>query len=177
MSDRIARRRLFFALWPDEAIRRELTRLARDLPRRRGRPVPAPNLHITLAFAGACDSDMHDCLEARAATIEAQSFLLSFTRIGYFPRSRILWFGADACPAPLSSLVRRLNEGLETCGLRPDLRPYRPHVTLLRNAEPAPASVDAKPLEWLVDSFCLMESHTKPEGAYYEPLRRFALDI
>lgn len=175
MPDRILRRRLFFALWPDETTRRTIAKLARGLPRRRGRPIPEANLHITLAFIGAVDENVHTCLQSRAAAIEGHAFVLSLTQVGYFPRSRILWLGADACPEALSSLVRRLNEALEFCGIRPDLRLYRPHVTLMRDAEPAPAKREVVPIDWRIDQFCLMESHTRPEGARYEILQSFAL--
>jgi 2'-5' RNA ligase len=168
------RRRLFFALWPDETTRKAIAKFARNFPRRHGRPVPSPNLHITLAFVGAVDTTVHERLRAWAAAIEADRFLLRLTQVGYFPRTRILWLGA-ACPAALTFLVRQLNEGLELCGFRPDLRPYRPHVTLLRDAGPAPATYEVAPIHWQVDQFYLMESHTRPEGARYEILQGFEL--
>jgi RNA 2',3'-cyclic 3'-phosphodiesterase len=166
---------LFFALWPPEKIRKALARLARDLPRRRGRPMPAVNLHITLAFAGAVGADVQDCLHAWAVAIEAQNFELSLARIGCFSRSRIIWLGADACPAALAYLARRLNEGLESCGIRPNSRAYRPHITLLRDAEPASRIPEVAAIVWQVENFYLVESHTKSAGAQYHLLQRYDL--
>ena len=45
--------RLFYALWPDEPLRERLAEAARDAVRQSGgRPVPAGNYHLTLAFLG-----------------------------------------------------------------------------------------------------------------------------
>ncbi len=137
--------------------------------------MPASNLHITLAFVGAADAEAYACLSARAVQIEAEACLLKLDRIGYFARSRILWLGADVYPAALIYLVQQLRESLENCGFKPDFKPYRPHVTLLRDAEPAPAKVRIRPIDWQVEKFYLIESHTRPEGARYEILRDFDL--
>lgn len=137
--------------------------------------MPLPNLHITLAFVGSVDISTHVCLTERAARIEAEGFSLRLTRIGYFARSRILWLGADTGPTALTALVRQLNSALEHCGLRPDFRPYRPHITLARDAAPPCHEAEVTPFDWPVDFFCLVESHTSPKGAHYEVLQRFTL--
>lgn len=169
------RQRLFFALWPDARIRKALARLTCALPRCRGRWVHELNLHITAAFVGAVDANVHDCLLARAATLDAEEFALVLTRIGYFPRSRILWLGADQCPPALTDLVRQLNSCLTVCGFKPGIKPYRPHMTLVRDASPASTDIQVAPVEWSVDSFCLVASQTLPQGARYEILRRYRL--
>jgi 2'-5' RNA ligase len=168
-------RRLFFALWPDEGVRIALARIARALPRRRGRLVPASNLHMTAVFVGATDARTCDSLQARAGDIDAREFFLTLTHIGYFSRSRILRLGADECPAALTDLVRQLNTCLTVCALTPELRPFRPHVTLRRDAAPLSTDLRVPPVKWSVHSFCLMASETRPEGARYEILRQFAL--
>ena len=47
------RQRLFFALWPDDAVRARLDQAGEELLGKRVKRVPAANLHLTLAFAGA----------------------------------------------------------------------------------------------------------------------------
>ncbi|HVS77409.1 MAG TPA: 2'-5' RNA ligase family protein, partial [Steroidobacteraceae bacterium] len=47
-------RRLFFALWPDEAMRQAMIQAIRKAARASGgRPVDPGNLHVTLAFLGS----------------------------------------------------------------------------------------------------------------------------
>lgn len=174
-NDRAPRQRLFFALWPDDAVHQKLAEIVRGLPRCVGRFVPTRNLHITLAFAGVVDARAHACLVTRALQIEAEAFSLRLTRIGYFRRSRILWLGADASPAALITLARQLNLTLEYCGLRPDFKPYRPHITLAREAAPPSHEAEVALVDWRVDVFCLVVSHTRPNGAHYKILQRFKL--
>ncbi len=135
--------------------------------------MPLANLHITLAFAGSVDPDTHDSLASCAAGIGTENYLLRLTRVGYFARARILWVGADECPAALTGLVHRLNEGLARCALNPAARPFRPHVTLMRDAAPLLADIEVTPVEWRVGGFCLVESQTDRDGARYTILRRY----
>lgn len=137
--------------------------------------MPERNLHITLAFVGAVGARAEQCLIMQAARIGAEAFQLTLTHTGHFPRSRILWLGTDSCPAPLTELAQQLNHALEICGLKPDLKPYRPHVTLLRDATPASARIEVPQINWRVERFHLMESRTRPEGAQYDLVQSFDL--
>jgi 2'-5' RNA ligase len=132
---------------------------------------------MTLAFVGAVDANVQECLQAHAAEIEAERFLLRLAPIGHFARSRILWLGASACPHALAHLANELKDVLKRCGLRPEARPFHPHVTVLRNAEPAPAGLPRTAIEWQVDAFHLMESHTMSDGPKYEIVRTFSLRV
>ena len=51
-NERPETRRLFFALWPDEATRERMAALLKALRGARGRAVKAEKLHVTLAFIG-----------------------------------------------------------------------------------------------------------------------------
>ncbi|HHB13073.1 MAG TPA: RNA 2',3'-cyclic phosphodiesterase, partial [Chromatiales bacterium] len=89
------RRRLFFALWPPAAVRVRMARVGRRLPRRRGRPVPMENLHLTLAFVGPVDEETARCLETAAATVQPEPFTLVLDEVGQFRGSRVVWLGAS----------------------------------------------------------------------------------
>ncbi len=166
---------MFFALWPDEKVQQTIAEFVRGLPKGSGRFVPLRNLHLTLAFAGAVDTRTCACLVTRAFQFEGESFSLSLTRIGYFRRSRILWLGTETAPAALINLAWQLNLTLEYCGLRSDFRPYRPHVTLARNAVPPLHGAEVAPVNWPASVYCLVASHTHPEGPHYKILQRFPL--
>lgn len=169
------RQRLFFALWPDAEVRAALDVLARQHARRNGRAVVAENLHITLAFVGGVTSRQRACMEVAAARLVAPAFVLTFDRLGFWPRPRILWAGASVMPAALTDLVAALNTALIPCGYRPESRPFQAHVTLARKAHRPPEIREIPPVVWRADAFCLVESVTGERGSAYRVLDRWLL--
>jgi 2'-5' RNA ligase len=167
--------RLFFALWPDETVRQSLAAAAGKCLRRTKR-VPADKLHITLAFPGVVTETVQQCLEAGADRIVSRPFELQVDRVGYWPRPRIVWLGPTRIPEGLWSLVAALRGVLEECGLVPETRPYLPHITLARKANPGAVAGDFEPIPWSIRNFCLVESVTDPAGAKYLPLRSWELE-
>ena len=175
-SPREKRKRLFFALWPDAKVRQSLARIASRSLKRRGRTVPAENLHLTLAFLGAVPADRQRCMERVADNLAAGTFELAFNHLGYWPRPRVIWSGCEDTPEALLLLVDALRQGMRRCGLEPENRPYRAHMTLARKASVAPtfgASHDT--VEWRIGNFHLVESKTLSSGARYETLRSWKL--
>ncbi|MBI3576276.1 MAG: RNA 2',3'-cyclic phosphodiesterase [Gammaproteobacteria bacterium] len=169
-------RRLFFALWPDEALRSRLYRLGADLlDDNRGRRLPAENLHLTLAFLGYVDTERQACLE-REASIMLPAFTLVLDRAGFWPHKGVLWVGGTP-PEGLQALVWELNQGLNTCGIEPETRPFQVHLTLARNVHHLRLGRDhaIAPLTWKVSQFALVASQTLPTGARYEVLRTWRL--
>ncbi len=97
--------------------------------------------------------------------------------------SGVLWAGVKP-DAALTDLQQRVTQALANCGLEPDPRPFRPHVTLGRfPARRPPAGLDT----WLqsqrnlyapsvhLHEFCLYSSELAPAGARYRILQRFSL--
>ncbi|HET6655397.1 MAG TPA: RNA 2',3'-cyclic phosphodiesterase [Gammaproteobacteria bacterium] len=168
--------RLFFALWPDDALREALHRAARKPARQSGgKPMAPDNYHVTLKFIGNADDEACACLCAAADAIRGQPFELRLDTLGFWPKPRILWLGAEQVPEALAALARDLERAAAGCGFEPELRPYRPHVTLARKvSRPGPLGAVA-PLDWRPDAFVLAASETRPEGAHYRVLRRWAL--
>ncbi len=171
-----AAERLFFALWPDDALRRRLAqcreRLAND---GNGRPVPAENLHLTLAFLGRTDTRQRACVEAMADAIRCPAFELQLNRTGYWPRPRVLWIAPSEMPEALKGLAAALHGGAEGCGLSLDARPYRAHLTLMRKLARPPGDARCPPLRWSVDRFVLVRSTTLPQGVKYDVVREWGL--
>lgn len=170
------RQRLFFALWPDDAVRDSFAAIGSKTLKRRGRRIPAQNLHLTLAFLGSLAPEVRRCVETMAGGIEGAPFVLEFTHLGHWPRPRVVWTGCDRTPEALTALVNALREGSEDCGIALEVRPYRAHLTLARKSSVAPDFGETHaPVRWAVDAFHLLESKTLSTGAQYEILRSWPL--
>jgi 2'-5' RNA ligase len=169
--------RLFFALWPDEAVRARIDAMAAGLPVRAGRRVPRDNLHITLVFLGGVAESARRCAEAVADGVRARPFSLSLDQLGHWPRPRVVWVGASTMPDKLARLESALRQGVTQCGIDVDDRPFAPHMTLFRKVSRAGRMAVAEPIEWRVDHFVLVESVTNADGAVYRVLRRWNLVV
>ncbi|MBI3774344.1 MAG: RNA 2',3'-cyclic phosphodiesterase [Gammaproteobacteria bacterium] len=167
--------RLFFALWPDDATRTRCAKLATQLAEHGGRPVSAGNLHITLSFLGSVDNVQRACAERAADAVQAQPATLTLSRLGYFPKPRVVWLGAEPVPFALADLAADLNHRLDGCGIALDARPFALHMTLLRKAHgPAVLNVP-EPIVWKIQSFSLVKSETLTTGPIYSVIRTWPL--
>lgn len=166
-------RRIFFALWPDAAVRGRLAQLLALQPQGQGKAHHPQDLHVTLVFIGQASRQYYECLRMAATRIEFEPFALELTRFGYFANAKIVSVEPDASP-PLSGLAKNLTNALRGCGYKPDRREYHPHVTLLRKSPPLPQLKPFEPIIWKVNRFCLVESHEPDEsGCRYKILEEF----
>jgi 2'-5' RNA ligase len=170
------RQRLFFALWPDEAVRARLNQAGEELLGKRVKRVPAANLHLTLAFAGAVTAPVRHCLEAAAGDIRCPAFNLNIEHVGHWSRPRIFWVGPVHAPPALWSLAGSLKTALGDCGLQTETRPYQPHVTLARKIGRPPEATRIDPVDWSIRHFCLLESVIGPGAASYQILGCWKLE-
>ncbi|MFQ5486833.1 MAG: RNA 2',3'-cyclic phosphodiesterase [Gammaproteobacteria bacterium] len=171
-SEKEPSRRLFFALWPDEALRQSLeASICRRLPHGMGRPVPLAHLHITLVFLGQVPVSRLPCVLAAPARVNAESFEMILDHIAYWPRPRVLWVGPRHTPGALFDLVGGLRRGLAPCAMELDQRPYQAHLTLLRKVpRPPPPDIDIAPVAWRVERYSLIESLPAQGGVSYREL-------
>jgi len=170
-------RRLFFAIWPDDATRERLATIGAALPARSGRRVAAGNLHITLCFLGSVEEDRLDCLRRGAEAIRVPAFTLPLERLGWFRRARVVWLAPLEAhiPPALIALAGALNRVVRGCGLEPDGRAWRPHLTLSRKAAKPPRGQAFDALYWDIREFTLVESVTRNKGPEYRVLERWPL--
>jgi 2'-5' RNA ligase len=169
-------RRVFFALWPDEAVRAALDEAGLALTGKRVRRIPADNLHLTLAFMGSVPASAQACLEQRAGAIHVAPFTLTIDQAGYFPRPRILWVGAGDVPAELWSLAGALRQAQLDCGIAPDRHAFQAHVTVARKYSQGVPEHAFAPVEWPVRDFRLVESAATENGVRYLPLQSWPLE-
>jgi 2'-5' RNA ligase len=163
---------LFFALWPDTALRAALHDHALELTQSSGGRVIRPgNLHLTLAFLGNVARPRIAQLETIARGCAAAGFDLHLDKTGYWSRQHIVWMAPQNVPAAMSGLVLAMETALQANGFRVDAREWRPHITLLRDAR-APAAMPPLTLNWPVREIVLAES---TRGADYRVLARWPL--
>jgi len=172
--------RLFFALWPSDACRAALAAaaapavLAID-----GMPVPPGNFHVTLAFIGAVPGrTFADCVQA-GGQAPKPAVELTFDAVEYWARPKV----AVAMPVAVPDAGRAIEAGLwsalEPFGFERDVRPWRPHLTLVRKVRrPPPDNLRMAPIDppaapaWRL---ALVESIARPEGVRYKPLAEWPL--
>ena len=169
--------RLFFALWPDEKVRKQMLARARSLAlEKKGRMMRSFNLHMTLHFIGNTSLDNMRCLAQKAAEIENRPFTLELNRYGSFTKQGIVWLGCSKVPSGLYRLQRKLGQQLGQCDFEPEKRQYRPHVTLYRKALLAEQAMEAEPVIWTAGSFSLISSEPDRDGVIYREIKRYPLE-
>jgi len=178
-------RRVYFALWPNPAQQVELAEAAKAaVAESRGRAVPAGNLHVTLAFLGSVlEARLADvrAIGARvAAKASAAESRLSFKRLECWKRAGALCAVAEEVDPVTAATADGLKRELAAAGFSPDLKPFRPHVTLVRKLaggrERIPGEgLTLRPILWTFSSFALVDSRTEADGAIYTVLDSFRI--
>lgn len=181
-------RRLFFALWPDGEQRAALLHATAKIVRHSGgRRVSEANLHLTLAFLGSVPEDRLEELSAiarRAAAAwpaDAATLAVSLAALDYWARAQVLVVlerkeesrGGEV--SGVAELARTLTAAIAAAGFSPDLKPFRPHVTVARKVARAPRAIVLRHVLWSFDAFALVESRTLPEGPVYSVVESFVL--
>lgn len=168
------RHRLFFALLPDERVRRQILRAAETLKlehRPRGSWTSPERLHLTLFFLGdypLLQTDRVELAMNAAAKIGVSAFDVALEHAASFPGKSPPWALRCAEPcAALQAFWRSLGAALNEVGFAfPREASYVPHVTLLRHADRRlePTAID--PIAWPIRDFVLMHSQVGQQRRY-----------
>jgi 2'-5' RNA ligase len=167
--------RVFFALWPDAAVRAALHRHGQALHRALGgRLTRADSVHLTLLFLG-------DIAEARlplatrlADAVRFRRFDMTLDTVRCWRHNDIVWAGPSVTPAALTDLVRQLEAGARAAGFALDERPHAAHVTLVRKARCRPLDIGPVAVQWPVRDFVLVRSQVDAAGSRYTVIGRWA---
>ena len=166
--------RLFFALWPDAPARARLEQATQAVVQTRGgRPVPAEQLHLTLAFLAAVPAARRAELLAlapvavRAAGLADAPLALTLGQLERWSGPQVLCVLPIHPPAALGALARSLTRALGAAGFTPDLKPFRPHVTVARKVVRPSEPVPIAPVRWSFERVALIESRTLERGPVY----------
>lgn len=162
---------MFFALWPDQPLRRQLAVWARTAAQEcGGRAMRTENLHLTLVFIGNVTRERLPLLHEIAASLAMPDLKFDVDRIGCWRHNHIVWAAPAVVPQGLARFVADMEAALRKGGFVLDERPYVPHVTLVRNARRGPAVESIGPARWGVRRFVLVESVSGEHGVRYDPI-------
>jgi 2'-5' RNA ligase len=176
-------KRIFLALWPDEATRQQLFDAQKKLKLdpelspvlQSARAVIPDNLHITLHFIGSVSPEVLQELEVCLDEVRCQSFEIAVNTSGCFPKPRVFWLGLKHIPPELNELEQQTAACVQQCVEGYRRIPYRPHITLYRKAKTSLELDGLAEINWRVKSFALVESKTYPEGVQYHVLKQWLL--
>lgn len=176
---RVARTRMFFALWPDESVRLALARAAMVIPpgdAARASWVRTERYHLTLAFLGEIEPRQAEAAERAASEIRVRPFRLQLDTVGHFEGPNVVWIGPQGLPAELTQLKAELDRELLRFGLPVVAGKFTPHITCMRGVREAP---DAPPvrIDWTVSEFVLVKSVLKPGMSRYRIVQRWPLQL
>jgi len=153
-----SKRRLFFALWPADELRRQIEEATVGPARHSGgHVVPARNFHVTLAFIGdVLPPQVDEVITAGAAT-SAPRFSMAFDQV----EDRLFF----------TLLEKQIKLKREV---------YRPHVTLVRNLPSLRPLQKIEQIGWPVQEFALIESapaadESRSDESRYTVLARWPL--
>lgn len=170
------RQRLFFALWPDEALRLTLYKVTRRAVQASGgKPVAPENFHITLAFLGQLDASGAEAARQAAAATAGNVFDLVLDRLGFWPEARVVWSAPSAVPAAGHNFANTLRAELRARSIEVDVRPFLPHLTLARKVSRPGDMGTMHAVHWPVREFVLVRSVTGRHASEYHPLASWSL--
>jgi 2'-5' RNA ligase len=101
--------RVFFALWPDDTVRRALSDCGEALYRQvGGKLTRAESVHLTLLFLGDVPVARVEALQAVGAGAAFEPFTLRLDRVGCWKHNQIAWAAPSRMPPALGQLVQAL---------------------------------------------------------------------
>ena len=184
-------RRAFVAVVPPREVLGAVERVLAPV-----RPVAPPRVrwmhdrqwHLTLQYLGAvADADCDDLVDSlRAVLATERPVTLALGGAGAFPsnvRAQVVWIGLDEGEEDLAHLAAAVMRATEPFGFEPDHPEFTAHLTVARSPRPTSAmaglvrALGDGPVgpRWDVTDVVLMESDTRPTGAVYREVDRFAL--
>ncbi len=144
-----------------------------------GRPVPAESLHVTLAFLGSVAerrlADLGGIARAAARESGGAPLELAFDHLEYWRAAELLCAAPAEPSPPAAALAARLQALLAQSGFAPDLKPFRPHVTVVRKVACSGPMGSMQPVIWRFEALALLESRTLPAGVLYSVVESYAL--
>lgn len=128
--------RLFLAIPLEKSTRTQLEKILMDLRKAgvKGNFTAPENLHLTLHFLGELPPSAVNTIEKAVLSCELKEFPLTIEDMGAFDKTGVLWAGVNPTEE-LCDFQREIGKALIRAGFNLEKRPYRPHLTLVREFE------------------------------------------
>jgi 2'-5' RNA ligase len=160
--------RLFFAMFPDPQMRRQIAAAARALDLQgAARYQPPENYHVTMLFLGEVSAIQLQSAREIGEAQRIECFPLRFDRWEYWKDARAVVAASADRPPSLLSLRAALAGGLAQRGVPFDDKPLRPHVTVARKLAQAPVLPEVSEITGAFRAFSLVSSVTAMGGSVY----------
>lgn len=160
---RTAVRNLFFALWPDEAVRVQVEERVKTLAGRQqphGRLLKPARYHLTLQFLGEhvdVPAQLIEDVTNAAGRVQVPAFDLLLDQAGSF--HNVWWLGSAQPAGGLQALWHALGTELMRARIKV-VSPGKltPHVTVVRDVATRLPPTPVAPIHWRVREFVLIDS-------------------
>lgn len=160
--------RVFLAFWPDDVTLGRLEAARHRLFPLSGRAVEAGEMHLTAAFLGSVESARLDALRGLCGPVAAG--VLKLDRVEFWQKSAVVVAAASQAPPELTRCIDDLWRRLDRLGFARETRPFRPHVTLVRDVPSVRPSLKWTMVEWPLGRIGLFESLPGSNAARYRDI-------
>ncbi|MBW8189517.1 RNA 2',3'-cyclic phosphodiesterase [Neiella marina] len=158
--------RLFVALPLPPTIRRQVARWQRAYQPLHAKPVPADNLHLTLAFLGSCDARVKQQVCEQLSSIALPSWCQELSQTGWFAKPKIGYLAPQQTAAALQTLASQVQQRMQQLGMVLPEHDFIPHVSVFRHfqhghswrASHSGTQPHVNAMSWPVTEFCLYQS-------------------
>ena len=152
--------------------------------------VPPNNIHLTVVFLGNIQMGRVGELEEKVESVCAQfdPFEINLEGLGIFGNRRhprVLWLGLGGEVPRMGQLRDALQKNLKPFGIKPENRPFRPHLTLGRFRKNAQGGSELDRMRnqygdfngpaALLEELVLFKSDLTPKGAVYTQINKWNL--
>lgn len=121
----------------DEAVLERIIRVQRQLESAKARLklVEPKNVHVTMRFLGEISPSTVDLIRKAMDEMKFYEFKIRLKGLGAFPKPtfpRAIWIGVREGNDELTRIYSEMESKLRGIGIRPENRPFHPHVTIAR---------------------------------------------
>lgn len=184
--------RSFLAFELPAELKTVVARASQDLKATaiKARWVKVDNIHLTVVFLGSVAPEQLEPVQACAGSVcqGHRPFDIMIRGMGIFGSKRhprVLWLGLGGDIDRMAVFRDDLQNALQPFGLKPERRPFRPHLTLGRFRKGPGSEQDLNTMlkkhETLTSRRCpltelvLIKSDLKPSGPIYTEMARWPL--